>query len=138
MGKEKYKKVAVENVAIKNIIPIEAHSEKKIEKIKNKILSEGWKKPIVLFFNKNKSVYHVLDGHHRHQVGKSLKLKSIPAVVVDDYEAIPIRSLRKSEEVNYDLVIKKSLEGEIYPYKTVKHDFPFIIPSINVNLKDLV
>jgi len=124
-------------IETKNIKPIESHSKSRAQKIKKKIIKEGWRKPIVVFHNLEKNIYHVLDGHHRNQVAKDLFLKKIPAIVVEDYKKISIRSLRKEFNFTHEDVIDKSVSCNIYPYKTVKHDFNFIIPEILISLEDL-
>jgi ParB-like chromosome segregation protein Spo0J len=134
MGKNKYQKIET-----KKIIPIEDHSKARVENLKNKIIKESWQKPIVVFFNKKNNLYHVLDGHHRFQISKDMFLKKIPAIVVKDYKMIKIKSLRENIEISHEKVIQNSIDGKIYPYKTVQHYFDFEIPeNINVNIEELV
>ena len=66
-----------------------------------------------------------------------MKIKKIPVIMVD-YNEIEIWSLRKDEIVNHELVIKRSLKGDIYPEKTVKHNFNFPIPSCKYYLKKFI
>lgn len=120
---EKSNKLDYTLVPVDKILPIESHSTKRVNNITYKILNEGWTVPVVLYFNKDKNIYHILDGHHRCTVAKNLELKFVPGIVYEDYHSIKIRSLRKDIQFNHDDVINRSLTGEIFPYKTVKHDF---------------
>lgn len=128
----------IQIIEIKNIKPIENYSMSRVQKIKKKIEKEGWRKPIVVFYNLKKDIYHILDGHHRNQIAKELHLKKIPAIVIEDYRKINIRSLRPEYNFNHEDVILKSISCDIYPYKTVHHDFDFKIPEILFKLEELV
>ena len=120
-------------IDVSKLLPIEDHSKKRSVNIGKKIQSEGlWSKPIVV----EKNHMLVLDGHHRFSFAKREGLKFIPAVLVD-YKVIKIRSLRKDYVFTKEDVIRKALSGNIFPYKTVKHDFEFSLPKINVAIKDL-
>ena len=66
-----------------------------------------------------------------------MKIKKIPVIMVD-YNEIEIWSLRKDEIVNHELVIKRSLKGDIYPKKLLNIILIFPIPSCKYYLKKFI
>ena len=121
-------------VEVNKLKPIEDFIRDRYEIILDKIKKESvWTKPIVIDDRNNL----VLDGHHRFEVAKKLGLKVIPAILVS-YKEISIWSLRSDEEVSHELVISRALNNNIYPNKTVKHSFPFQIPSCKFPLESLL
>ena len=125
---------SIELVNVNLLKPIEDFIKERYELVLEKIKKENfWTKPIII----DDRNHLVLDGHHRFEVAKELGLKVIPAIKVT-YEEIPIWSLRLDEVVNHKLVIAKALANNIYPNKTVKHSFPFQIPSCNYPLESLM
>ena len=126
-------KVGFELVRVSDLSPIEAFSTKRASNIEKKICELGfWTKPIIV----EKTHMLVLDGHHRFSICKKIGLKKVPAVLVD-YCNINVRSLRKNHVFSREDVISNAKSGNIYPYKTVKHDFDFELPSINIPLEQL-
>lgn len=123
-----------EFVDVEKLKEIEDHDEKRAEELKNKIITEDvWTYPLIV----EKKYFCVLDGHHRLQVAKKLKLKRVPAILVD-YNDIDVWSLRKEYKINQNAVYKKVINNnEIYPYKTVKHKYPFKVSNIRVSLEEL-
>lgn len=116
------------------LIPIENHDTNRVKKLKEIILKENiWKVPIIIEKNNNL----ILDGHHRFEVAKLLNLKKIPAIQIN-YDEIKVWSLRKNININQNNVINNAKNKKIYPYKTVKHKFPFTIPNIEIELGELL
>lgn len=112
---------------------IEQHNNKRVKELLSKIKSEGvWTKP--LYIEKNHNL--TLDGQHRLEVAKKLGLKKVPCQLFD-YQNVKVWSLRKEEIVNPEEVIKRVDEGNIYPYKTVKHKFPKVVSECKIKLKEL-
>ena len=71
------------------------------------------------------------------EAAKRLGLARIPAVRVN-YGDVSVWSLRKEIKVSQKRVEKAVLkDGTIYPYKTVKHKFPFDVPDIHIPLEEL-
>jgi hypothetical protein len=112
---------------------IERFSASRVEWLCNKILTEGlWIKPLALDLN-----HHlVLDGQHRMEVALRLGLKRVP-VVKFDYPEVPLRSLREKYQFDWQDVTEKALRNDIYPYKTVKHDFVIPMPACRFTLQEL-
>jgi len=127
------KKEVIEIIEVKKLKHIEKFDEKRVQLLMEKIKKDGfWTKP--LYIEKNHNL--VLDGQHRLQVALRLGLKYVP-VQGFRYEDIKVWTLRKEEEVSIPKVIKRANDGNIYPYKTVKHKFPNIINKCRIPLENL-
>ena len=121
-------------VQLDSLKPIEEFISERVPIIKKEILSTGfWIKPIII----DKENHLILDGHHRFEVAKQIGLTKVPAVILD-YSKVQIWSLRNNIIVNHDLVRAKALQKDIYPNKTVKHDFRFKMPKMRIDLNDLI
>lgn len=124
----------IELIAVDSLKPIEDFISERADQLFETISeNEFWIKPIVIESEHGL----ILDGHHRFNVAKRMGLKKIPVIVVD-YKDIEIWSLRPEEEVTHELVVKRALSNNIYPNKTVKHNFPFAVPECKISIKTLV
>ena len=94
--------------------------------------NDFWTKPIVV----EKDNFLILDGHHRFNVAKRMKLKNIPVVIIK-YSDVDLWSLRKEEFVDIKTVIFRANNNDIYPNKTVKHKFPFSVPNCKIKISKL-
>ena len=102
----------------------------RVKMIKNGI----WERPICI----EKNYRLILDGQHRYNVAVKLGLKYIPCDLFDySDKKLLVWSLRKDCIVTKKLVISKALNGDIYPYKTAKHKFPYKIEKCLIPLDDL-
>ena len=123
----------IELVSVDELRHIEGFSHRRVEWLKGKILKDNvWNKPIAI----DLSNYLVLDGQHRMEVAIALQLKKVPAVKYD-YSTVQVWSLRKKYQFDWKLVTERALNGDIYPYKTVKHRFPQTVPFCNYTLEEL-
>ncbi len=115
--------------------PIENYVELRKDLVLKKILGDDvWIKPIIV----EKENHLVLDGHHRFQAALEIGLKKIPVFYTSyNDKNVIIWSLKRTEYVSKNIVIKRALAGEIYPHKTVKHNFPFVVGNCNIPLKEL-
>lgn len=113
---------------------IEGFSPKRVAWLIDKVRAEGvWTKPLAL----EKDHFLVLDGQHRMETARALGLKHVPAILYD-YAQVEVWSLRPSTHVfDWKKVVERALEGDIYPYKTVKHAFPAPVPACAFDLEDL-
>jgi|APSaa5957512535_1039671.scaffolds.fasta_scaffold134733_2 L-serine kinase (ADP) len=124
----------IEMIEVKKLRHIEGFSLKKVKWLKDKILIDNvWKKPLAI----DKEHFLVLDGQHRMEVALSIGLRHVPAIKFD-YAMIKVVSLRKNHRFNWEMVVKKALLGDIYPYKTVKHYFDAEFPLCQYSLKELM
>lgn len=120
-------------VDVKQLRHIESFSPKRVDWLREKIISEGvWTKPLALDDKYNL----VLDGQHRMEVALALKLKKLPAVKYN-YGEVEVWSLRPRYSFDWQVIVDRALRGEIYPYKTVKHRFPRELPICCFKLEDL-
>ena len=88
----------IELVEVNKLRHIEGYGKKRIIWLSDKIRNEGyWTMPLKL------SNEHCL---------------------IYNYNEVKVWSLRKNQKVDSNLIIKKALSGDIYPYKTAKHSFP--------------
>ena len=124
----------IEMVEVDQLKHIEGFSVKRVKWLKDKIVGEGiWSKPLAL----DDQYDLVLDGQHRMEVARSLGLKQIPAVKYS-YAAVKVWSLRPAKyEFTWETVVQRALQGDIYPYKTVKHAFPLPLPNCSIDLDEL-
>lgn len=124
----------VELVEVEDLKHIESYSKRRVEWLKEKILNEQiWNKPLAL------DTQHalVMDGQHRMEVARALKLKRVPAIKFT-YADVEIWSLRPGKyEFDWKMITERALSGDIYPYKTVKHRFPIDLPVISYSLDEL-
>tara|TARA_B100000029_G_scaffold395976_1_gene393905 strand:+ start:102 stop:512 length:411 start_codon:yes stop_codon:yes gene_type:complete len=115
----------------------EVHQKKVIELFEMTLRWGGYTKPLLI----DRETGTILDGHHRFEVGKKLKLKFIPAIVTDYFEdeRITVTTWPNSEIKNIDKkdVIEMALSGKLYPPKTSKHALSEYLPPIMVKLEDL-
>lgn len=106
-------------IEVNKLLHIEDYGRKKVLNLEEKILKDNkWTNPL-----KISKEFLVMDGQHRMEVAKKLGLKVVPCLIFD-YDEVKVWSLRKNQVVTSELIIKKSLSGDIYPYKTAKHAFP--------------
>ena len=126
--------INITQVNIKSLLPIEECQQTRVPVLEKHIRKVGtWTKPIVV----ERAHNLILDGHHRFQVAKRLGLRTIPAVLVN-YAQIDFWSLREEEVVDEHTIVQRAKAGNIYPNKTVKHDFKFDLPSIDIAIEDLM
>ncbi len=121
-------------VETEKLLHVEGFSEKRVLWLRNKIEEDGvWNKPICIDYEFG----IVMDGQHRMEVAKAMGLTVIPAIGFTHSE-VDFWSLRpKSHEVTLELIMSKSLSGDVYPYKTVKYSFPTEIPECSIDLEEL-
>lgn len=55
--------------------------------LKLSIESDGFTQPIVVWWDETRGVYEVVDGFHRHLVGKELGMRLLPVVVINQDRA---------------------------------------------------
>lgn len=47
------------------------------------IKEDGFTQPIVSYYDEEQDIYIIVDGFHRYNVGKKLKLKKLPVITID-------------------------------------------------------
>ncbi len=77
-----------------------------------------------------------MDGNHRYQVAKQLKLSLLPCILLS-YQDNRVKVNYQNSDQPYD--VKNIFEVILYqnkllPYKTTKHHFSPLLPTINFKL----
>lgn len=82
----------------------------------------------------------VIDGHHRLEALRRLDAERAPVVLVDYMDpAIGIRAWREQEAPpTKGEVVRRALEGRLYPPKTTRHDFVRVLHPADVPLARLM
>lgn len=125
--------IEIELVPVDRLVHIEGHSDKRVEWLMQKMRDEGiWTKPIAV----DDAYFLVLDGQHRMEAALRLGLSRVP-VVKYTYSSVKLWSLRPQYQFDWRLVTERSLAGDPYPYKTVKHEFPVPVPACAIPLAEL-
>lgn len=121
-------------VPVTDLVHIEGFSKKRVAWLVEKIRSEGvWTRPLALDDLHNL----VLDGQHRMEAARTLGVRWVPAIRFK-YSDVDVWSLRKNHSFDWKLVTERALQGNPYPYKTVKHGFPVDqFPTCEYSLEDL-
>lgn len=121
-------------VPVSSLRHIEGFSAKRVAWLVEKIRREGvWDKPIAIDARHNL----VMDGQHRMEAARALRLRRVPAVRFR-YSEVRIWSLRpKQYGFDWREVTRRARSGDIYPYKTVKHAFPRALPRCELSLAEL-
>lgn len=121
-------------MSIDQLRHIEDFDQDRVNWLAEKIAREGvWTQPLCVATEMGL----IMDGQHRYEAAKKLMLQKVP-VVLFNYASVPIWSLRpETHEVSHSLLFDKIQAGSIYPYKTVKHQFPASITECNIPLSEL-
>jgi choline kinase len=120
-------------IEIEKLKHVEGFDDERAALLVEKIQNDGiWTLPV--YIEKNHNI--VLDGQHRVEAARKMDLKYIP-VIGFDYNELSVWTLRKEEKVDVDTVVRRVNSGNIYPYKTVKHRFPYRTKEKPFVLSDL-
>jgi hypothetical protein len=127
--------IEIHLIEVDRLIHIEGFSRKRVTLLANKIRHKGeWTRPVCL----EREYYLVMDGQHRMEAAKQLGLRLIPAILFG-YDEVEVWSLRPGKwSVSGEKIVRRALSGDIYPYKTAKHRFPFEIPGCAIPLQNLM
>jgi len=111
----------IEWVPIEELRPHEAIDEGLLDQMIEKLKRYGLKDPIVV----DKETKVILDGHHRYAACKALGMRVIPCLLID-YRSpeISVEPRRPEIPVSKEEVIRRGLEGDLYPPKTTRHLLP--------------
>ena len=115
----------------------EVHQKKVIELFEMTLRWGGYTKPLLI----DRETGTILDGHHRFEVAKKLKLKLIPAIVTNyfDDDRIKVTTWPNSEleHIEKKDVIDMALSGKLFPPKTSRHSLSEYMPPIMIKLEYL-
>ena len=119
-------------VHVKRVRPNECHYSNHAVTLADTILREQlWRIPIAV----ERTSLAVMDGHHRLEAARQLRLKYIPCLLLD-YDCVKVDATRQGYLVNPHEIVRRARTGELYPPKTTHHRFssPFPICNISVPL----
>ncbi|MEY0435540.1 hypothetical protein [Providencia huaxiensis] len=111
----------------------EETDEQHIDYLNHKIACDGiWTTPIPCEIHTG----IIMDGNHRYQVAKQLKLSLLPCILLS-YQDNRVKVNCQNSDQPYD--VKNIFEVILYknkllPYKTTKHHFSPLLPTINFKL----
>ena len=115
----------------------EVHQKKVIELFEMTLKWGGYTKPLIV----DKETGAILDGHHRFEVGKRLKLKHLPVIIIDYLkdESITVSTWPNSKinKVTKKDVIDMALSEKLFPPKTSKHSLSNYLPPIMLEIEKL-
>lgn len=115
----------------------EVHQKKVIELFEMTLKWGGYTKPLLI----DQETGAILDGHHRYEVGKKLKLKSLPAITInyfkDDKITVSTWPNSKIKNITKKDVIDMALSTNLFPPKTSKHSLSNYLPPIMYELEKL-
>lgn len=127
----KMSELPIHLAAVRDLSHVEDYDRQRAEWLAKKIAEEGiWKRPVII---SRENI--VMDGQHRLEAARQLGLNRIPAIMLD-YHEIPVFSLRPEIALDADSIIANVNSGNLYPYKTVKHEFP-AFPDCQIPLDEL-
>lgn len=119
-------------VRVKRVRPNECHYSDHAVTLADTILREQlWRIPIAV----ERTSLAVMDGHHRLEAARQLRLKYIPCLLLD-YDCVNVDATRPGYLVTPHEIVRRARTGELYPPKTTHHRFssPFPICNISVPL----
>ena len=130
-----------EDVSLVDLDWLKPHEEIKV-KNRDKLLEMtkkwgGFTKPLLV----DSRTGSILDVHHRHSVAVCLKLKRVPAILIDylsdDQITVDVWPGSGLESITKEQVIEMCLSDDLYPPKTSKHTISSHMPPIHVLLEVL-
>lgn len=133
-GNVKYELVILEAHLLK---PHEQSIPELLEETMEAIRREGYVRAPILVENRH---YVILDGHHRYHALVGLGCKRIPVYLVDYFqEDIRVGTWPGAivDHVTKEEVIKRVLDGELFPPKTTRHIVKTDLRDSPIMLDDL-
>lgn len=125
-------------VKASHLKPHEEISKLRLRKVKDQLLKNKYlRNPVVA----DKSTLVVLDGHHRLAALKDIGITRIPVFLVNYYsKQVRVYSRRTTIELANlkQVVIKRGLTGDLFPYKTTRHLIKNRKKNINLRLNNLL
>jgi hypothetical protein len=117
-------------VRIDLIHPNECHHPEHATALADTIMREQlWRVPITL----ERNSLAVMDGHHRFEAARRLKLNYGPCLLLD-YEQVEVNATRQDYIVTPQEIVRRARTGDLYPPKTTRHRFPSPLPDCNISL----
>lgn len=120
----------IDFMPVDQIRPNERHYPDHAVTLADTILREQlWRVPVVL----ERFSLAVMDGHHRLEAARKLRLKYVPCLLLD-YDSVEVDAARPGYIVNPREIIRRARASDLYPPKTTRHRFPSPLPICNISL----
>ncbi len=117
-------------VRIDLIRPNECHHAEHATTLADTIMREQlWRIPIML----ERNSLAVMDGHHRFEAARRLKLNYVPCLLLD-YDQVEVIATRQGYVVTPEEIVRRARSGDLYPPKTTRHRFSSPLPNCNISL----
>jgi hypothetical protein len=121
---------------LNEILPTEATDPQRVQDTIAMILRSGlWTDPVCI----ERDSMALMDGHHRLAAARELGFAYIPTVSFT-YDQVGVESSRDGEFVSPHEILRRAIEGELYPVKSTRHSFPVqstsLIPLTVLRPKD--
>ncbi len=122
-------------VNVNYLKPHEEISQLRFREVRDQLLKTRYlRNPVVA----DKSTLVVLDGHHRLAALKNIRITRIPVFLVNySSEQVRVYSRRPAIQLTNlkQMVIRRGLTGNLFPYKTTRHLIKNRQRNINFKLK---
>ncbi len=133
-----WSEIDVELVDVSLLHPHEEIKEKNRDKLLEMTMKwGGFTKPLLI----DSISLTILDGHHRFDVARCLKLSKVPAIMLDylndDRISVTVWPGREIESISKQDIVDMGLSSELFPPKTSKHTIGGDLPPIFATLEEL-
>tara|TARA_B100001540_G_C15692318_1_gene589842 strand:+ start:431 stop:856 length:426 start_codon:yes stop_codon:yes gene_type:complete len=130
--------MVIELLPVESLRPHEAVIEGLLEQKIIKITSNDFfHKPIIV----DSKSRVILDGHHKWNAARELKLDLVPVYLVDylndDSISVGLWKNADLERISKDDVINMGMENDVFGPKTSRHYFEYKVPKIKIPLSRL-
>ncbi|SFI14874.1 ParB-like nuclease domain-containing protein [Collimonas sp. OK307] len=124
---------AIHFVRLDQIRPNEQHYPEHALFLADTILRERlWRVPVAL----ERHSLAVMDGHHRLEAARRLKLALVPCLLLD-YAQVEVSATRQGYVGTPREIVRRARSGELYPPKTTRHSFQSPPPTCSISLSFL-
>jgi len=134
-----------ENIKIVRTDKLRPHEEvdqERVEEVARCIQNIGLQYPVVA----DRKTNIILDGHHRYNAFRKMKIKDIPVYYIDYEDKQIIIDSWTGNKITKEDVIKKVDSGGLFPQKTTKHmlltekglaHISISLPRVNLKIEKL-
>lgn len=116
----------------------EALDEELLKEFLEELKRDGYVKKPILVEDRN---YVILDGHHRVEALRLMGYKRAPVYLVDYFDSTITVSVWPGaivSEIEKEEIIKRGLEGDLFPPKTSKHILKEELEEVKTYFEDLI
>lgn len=129
--------IFIKLIPLEHLRVSEAFCQQHVDELVMQILDKkAWSHPILVERKSNV----ILDGHHRFEAAKILKLAKIPCMVIDyTNPKISVSCWNTGIKLDKDQIISQSLQGVLLERKSTRHHLDINIPVLcDFSVSDLM